>query len=209
MPESPTGRAGRRLGEARALREQAEKEAMKAADGVRRIRRFVREGRLEPEELREARAEHEAAEAELERRRQRERQAEMDGALPESEEAVIEFLTNLRALVAGRITDVDGLDDALRTAFACTFKSFVLHSVSSGRLARLGPRAAGAALRSHVAASASVCLRMSEYATQPVEVLLTPRRPAVRVRGSLCIPSDALIATLEGTRTGPGERAAR
>jgi len=86
---------------------------MKTADGVRRIRRFVREGRLEPEELREARAEHEAAEAELERRRQRERQAEMDGALPESEEAVIEFLTNLRALVAGRITDADGLD-ALR-----------------------------------------------------------------------------------------------
>jgi excisionase family DNA binding protein len=32
--------------------------------------------------------------------------------------------------------------------------------------------------------------------------------PAVRVVGSLRIPSDALIATLEGTRTGPTGKAA-
>ena len=57
-------------------------------------------------------------------------------------------------------------------------------------------------------ASASVCLRMSEYATRTVEVLLTPRWPAVRLGGSLRIPVDALTATLEGTRTGPTGKAA-
>jgi hypothetical protein len=117
-----------RLTEARAAREQAEVEASKAAAGVERVRRYVREGRLEPEELREAKAEAEAAQARVALLLEREGEAERDAAARDVEAEALSAVTHVRSVIAGQI-GAAGEVDAVRAALTEIFSAFVLRRV--------------------------------------------------------------------------------
>jgi site-specific DNA recombinase len=119
-----------RLAEAHALREGAERDGLRAAESVERIRQYVREGRIEPEELASAKGEAEAAQAKALLLAQREAEIDVEGSLADVEEAVLGHLARLRSAIIGRVADAEGIE-AVRAALLSTFESFTLHHAES------------------------------------------------------------------------------
>ena len=120
----------RHLDEARALRQQAERQAQQAQERLARVRRDYQDGRLDPDDWSEQRAdltaELEAATAEVERLREREQAAKDQLELKDAEAEVLHELTAIRQAVVGHVRRAEGID-AVRSALMQLFDHFVVH----------------------------------------------------------------------------------
>jgi site-specific DNA recombinase len=118
-----------RIIEVQALRQQAEREHMQAADRLARVRRAFQDGHLEAEDWTEQRAEltaeQEAAAARVATLTQKEADVAASGALTDVEEAMLRRLADLRAAVVGDLNEADTLD-SLRAALTRLFERFTL-----------------------------------------------------------------------------------
>ncbi|MEK6250428.1 MAG: recombinase family protein [Actinomycetota bacterium] len=108
--------------------DQAEREEGKAAEAVARIRAEYKSGALPVAEWLslkpELEAEHAAAQAALAELRRRETEvAEAGEQTAEVENAAVLRLANIRAAIAGEVTDAEGID-AVRHALRSTFEAF-------------------------------------------------------------------------------------
>jgi DNA invertase Pin-like site-specific DNA recombinase len=128
------GATERRLAEARALREQGERELAKAEQRLERVRRDYADGRLDAEEWHEFRhelgAEREAAQAKLDLLRERELEADAEAAARDLEGELLDRLTALRAAVAGQFGSGDL--PAVRAALQALFEGFILRRLDEG-----------------------------------------------------------------------------
>jgi site-specific DNA recombinase len=122
--------ADRKLGEVRALREAAEREAQKASDRLSRVKSDYTHGELTAAEWRELRAELEperrAADAEVERLREQVAATEKGVRVSDVETELLEQLANIRAAVAGEIDSASGVK-AVRSTLMRLFDGFNLH----------------------------------------------------------------------------------
>jgi site-specific DNA recombinase len=122
-----------RVAEVRALREEADREAMRAAERLARVKRHYLDGKLDADDWRsfreELRAEQEAATARAETLASQEAAVTASGALEDAEEAVLRRLADLRAAVVGDVRRAGDVE-ALRAALARLFSRFVLHDTS-------------------------------------------------------------------------------
>jgi DNA invertase Pin-like site-specific DNA recombinase len=120
----------RRLAEARSLRDSADAEAGCTAANLARVRADYKAGDISAEDWRELRgeldAELAAANAEAERMAERLERAESESSLTDLEAEVIERLAEIRAAVAGEVTNTDGAAEA-RAALMKLFDGFILH----------------------------------------------------------------------------------
>lgn len=120
----------RKLAEAKALLDSAEREARAAAARVAKIKRDYTHDELTAAEWREFRdelePEAEAAAAEAERLREQVAAAESGAAVDDAEAEVMEQLAQLRAAVAGDVTAADGVE-AVRAVLRRLFDRFVFH----------------------------------------------------------------------------------
>lgn len=117
-------RQGRQLAEARAHREQAEREAMKAAEGARRLFGYLKDGRVTPEEYHEGKTDQDAAEARAARLAERERKIAAASVL-DAEEEMLRFLATCQAAIVGDVQAAEGVD-AVRAALQRIFDHFTL-----------------------------------------------------------------------------------
>lgn len=120
----------RKLAEARALLEEAEREEKAAAARVAKIKRDYTHGELTSAERREflseLEPEAEAAQAEVKRLRKQVQAAESGAAVDDVEAEVIEQLTQLRAAIAGDVAAAEGVE-AVRAVLRRLFDRFVFH----------------------------------------------------------------------------------
>lgn len=127
----------RKLTEIRALRDQADRDAQRAAEKLARVRRDYTEGRIDAADWREFRdelgGEKTAAEAQVERLTQSQAEVEQSGAMLDAEREVLEHLAQIRRSIAGEIQSVEGVD-AVRAALARMFERFVIRRGVPGRV---------------------------------------------------------------------------
>lgn len=123
----------RRLAEARALREQGERELRLAEERLARVRRAFQDGIIEADDWAEQRRdltdERDAAAAKLKLLRAREADADGEGPLRDLEEELLERLAELRRAVAGQVGSSGDLP-AVRAALTRLFDSFTLRRVA-------------------------------------------------------------------------------
>jgi DNA invertase Pin-like site-specific DNA recombinase len=123
------GEQSRRLSESGALRDEARRDESRAAERLARVKRDYQDGRLDADDWNDQRAELtaelEGARAKL-ARLEAQAKALATEALPDAEAAVLEYLTDLRAAVVGRVAERNGLD-TVRAAVATMFERFTLH----------------------------------------------------------------------------------
>jgi hypothetical protein len=119
----------RQLAETEALRERARREEHEAAARLVRVRRDYQDGKLDADDWRDQRDE---LTAELEAARAQAAQLEervvdlAERELPVAELVVLEYLTDLRAAIVGRVREGDSLE-AVRAALFTLFDGFILH----------------------------------------------------------------------------------
>lgn len=120
----------RRLREANGLLAAAQRESQAASARLARVKRDYTSGDLTAAEWREFREELKpevhAAEAEAERHRMRLAEIEADTSLECVEAETVAKLAQIRAAIAGEVSDRDGVD-AVRAAILRLFDGFVLH----------------------------------------------------------------------------------
>jgi site-specific DNA recombinase len=123
----------RRLAEASALRERAERDLIRAEADLEKLDADYFAGELGAanyERLRASRGEgRDALTAEVDRLRQREREVAAD-EIPADADEMFAWLAELRAAIAGRIRDAEGLE-AVRAALLSMFDGFTLHRADS------------------------------------------------------------------------------
>jgi DNA invertase Pin-like site-specific DNA recombinase len=129
----------RALAEARAALEQEERDLIKTQQAVQRIRTYVHEGRLTPEELDLVKADERASIAQVEQLRKREQEAEAS-PLTDAQQELVAYLMKLRAVIAGRVQDADSLQ-AVRAALVSFFEALVVHDSHTDT--RLGTKVEG------------------------------------------------------------------
>jgi site-specific DNA recombinase len=116
--------------QARALAAQAEREAQRAEARYSRVRRDYQDGKLAADDWTEQRdeliAERDAARAEVERHRQQEADIAANLAAIDTEQAVMEELAALRAIVLGDVQDDTQTLASMRATLTRTFERFVL-----------------------------------------------------------------------------------
>lgn len=121
----------RKLAEARALCEAAEREAQHSAERLTRVRRDYTHGQLTAAEWRELRTDLEservAADAEAERLRKQVVATEESAAVSDAEAELLQHLAGIRAAIAGEVSSAAGVD-AVRSALLRLFDGFKLHS---------------------------------------------------------------------------------
>jgi site-specific DNA recombinase len=124
----------RKLAEIRELLHQAGIQERRAEDRLARIRQDYIDGELSASDWRALRADLEeelaAAAAETERLRGQEADVAAWADLSDAEQVVLEQLTEIRRIVAGRITAAEAIAP-LRAALAGAFEKFVLHRADS------------------------------------------------------------------------------
>jgi DNA invertase Pin-like site-specific DNA recombinase len=119
----------RHLAEAEALRERARREEHEATARLARVRRDYQDGKLDADDWRDQRdeltAELEAARAQA-ARLDEQTALLAERRLPDAELAVLEYLTELRATIVGRVREGDNVE-AVRAALLTLFDRFTLH----------------------------------------------------------------------------------
>ncbi len=124
----------RKLTEIRELLSEASREHRRAEDRLGRVRRDYQDGKLDADDWREQReqltVELEAAAAEAERLSNQEGDVAIWAELGDTEQDVLEQLTQIRKAVAGEITDQEAIEP-VRAALARVFERFVLHRAGS------------------------------------------------------------------------------
>jgi hypothetical protein len=126
----------RKLAEIAALRRAAEREAHRAEERLRRVRRDYTDGRLDADDWKdfkaELTAELDAARAEVDRLTRSEADVGQDYALQDAEREVLERLADIRRTIGGEIQDAEGVD-AVRAALSRLFSAFILHPERNSR----------------------------------------------------------------------------
>ncbi len=140
MVEEVTVRIDLELAEVRALAQGAAGDEMTAASRLGRVRRDYQDGKLDPADWADQRAELEAeqaaATAEAARYREHEREILTSHASLVAEESVTERLASIRAAIVGEIRDAEGVE-AFRAAVMRLFDSFTLlstYTIADGSL---------------------------------------------------------------------------
>lgn len=124
----------RKLTEIRELLTEATRQHRRAEDRLTRVRRDYQDEKIDAEDWREQReqltVELEAAGAEVERLSNQEGDVAIWAELGDTEQEVLEQLTQIRCVVAGEITDQEAIEP-VRAALARVFERFVLHRAGS------------------------------------------------------------------------------
>jgi hypothetical protein len=125
----------RRLAEVRALRADAESDALRARERLGRVRRDYQDGRLDADDWAEQREqlseEGAAAEASVKRLRDQEAEVGAWGELLDAERDTLQRLGELRRAIAGQVRDAEGLA-AVRAALLRLFEGLVVHRADPG-----------------------------------------------------------------------------
>jgi site-specific DNA recombinase len=120
----------RRIAEARARREQAEREAMRAEERMRRVKRAFQDGNLDAHDWREQRreltAERDAAERAVTNAIEHEQRVRTEDALTDAEEAALRRLAAIRDALTGVQSDPTRTD-GFRATLQRLFSGFTLH----------------------------------------------------------------------------------
>jgi site-specific DNA recombinase len=110
-----------KLAEVTVLLTEAERQAQQASERLARVRGHYQDGKIDPDDWAEQRAqlgaERQAAEAEVERLRFQQREVEQWGELRDVEAETLHRLSEIRAAIAGEIQDAAGVE-AVRAALA-------------------------------------------------------------------------------------------
>jgi site-specific DNA recombinase len=124
----------RKLVEIRELLSEAEQEQRRAEVRLERVRRDYIDGELDAAEWKSFRDDLDAglaaAGAEVDRLQEQERAVAEWAEFTDAEQTVLEQLTRLRQVVAGKVRDADAVDP-VRAALASAFERFVLHHADS------------------------------------------------------------------------------
>jgi Recombinase zinc beta ribbon domain len=128
-----------RLTQIRQLREQAELEAASIAESLSRIRADYRRGAIRAEDWADLRGElddsRRAAAAQVDRLVEQEGRAREVAITADAENETIRRLSEIRAAIAGEVTDARGTD-AVRAAICRLFDEFTLHRWESSKTPR-------------------------------------------------------------------------
>jgi hypothetical protein len=127
----------RKVAEIREVLAQAERERQRGSERLTRVRRHFQDGKLDPDDWAEQRAELASelagAEAEVERLRAQAAEVTEWADLHDAEQATLERLTEIRAVIASDVRSAEGVD-AVRAALRRSFDRFVLHRSAPDRV---------------------------------------------------------------------------
>lgn len=119
-----------KVAEVRALAEAAERDVHKAADALARMKGYVTEGRIEPEDWNEQRPELtealQGAEAKADQMRAQLAEVESGADLRDVEGESLRALAEIRKSIAGAVADAGNVE-AARAAILSLFEGFTLH----------------------------------------------------------------------------------